>query len=385
MNAHHGIPARGLCALALCLALTACGGSDNGADPSLRPGQLLSSEKKTGYPALPDAAENYLITYVSSAHDGRNTVVSGQVAIPGGTPPAGGFPVVSYAWGTSGPSDNCAPSNRPGPNAVNSYLNNWVKRGYAVLQTDYEGWGTPGQPTENGKSNALAAAHIVTAAHELSDRLGNDWIMFGHSLGGGAALWAAGLMRQTGDRYPLKGVIANAPVGPGILQFVNDAVDGKPVAQAAQPFISIVALAAHAARPDIDLESLIAAPMMPQLIAARTQCIGELARLPQLQPGQYYRRGASFDAMARYVKEQDASSLTLQVPAFVVQAGNDQTTVTPPTTQAMVRELCSRGASILYKEYPGETHGTVALAAAPDAFEFAATVFSGRAPRNDCR
>ncbi len=372
--------------LTAALCLTACGGgSDDEPDPAMRPGELLTAAPQTGFPALPDAAENYLITYVSTSFNGRNTVVSGQVAIPKGTPPAGGFPVISYGAGTNGPSDNCAPSNGGSSPAVNNYLNEWVKRGYAVLRTDYEGWGTPGgRPSGHGQSNANAIANIVVAAHALSSKLSPDWLVLGQSQGGGAAVWTAGLMQQAGGKYNLKGAIATAPTGPGIYQFVMDAANGVPVSRSAQAFISIVALAAELVDPTIELASLIADPMMPLVTAARTACDGALFGLPQLQPGQYYKPGPSFDAMVKFVRDQDPSSLTLKVPLFIAQAGNDQTTVTPPTTQAMVNSLCSRNASIFYKEYAGEGHGTVAMAAANDTYSFAAAALAGAAPNNAC-
>ena len=70
--------------------------------------------------------------------------MSGTVAIPKGKAPKGGWPVVSWAHGTIGAADACAPSKIAMPGAYDQkLLNRWLKAGYAVVRTDYEGLGTP--------------------------------------------------------------------------------------------------------------------------------------------------------------------------------------------------------------------------------------------------
>jgi hypothetical protein len=77
--------------------------------------------------------------------------VSGTISIRPGQPPADGWPVLSWAHGTTGVADICAPSrDAPGhPSHIynqlaDATLNQWVKRGWVVSKTDYEGLGTPG-------------------------------------------------------------------------------------------------------------------------------------------------------------------------------------------------------------------------------------------------
>ena len=68
-------------------------------------GQVIWSRLLTGAAALPGAAENLLVLYHSTTLAGRDTAVSGTISIPAGQPPAGGWPVLSWAHGTTGIAD----------------------------------------------------------------------------------------------------------------------------------------------------------------------------------------------------------------------------------------------------------------------------------------
>jgi len=254
-----------------------------------------------------------------------------------------------------------------------------------VLRTDYEGWGADGpRPLLNGKSNANAIADIVSASHTLTDGLSDDWIVVGHSEGGGAALWTAGTKEQVAEKYNLKGAIAIAPTGPGVLKFMNSAKNGGSVPQAAQFFVGVTVLGAQASDPTIDLHALVADPMMPQVDAARTSC--NTGQLPQLQPGEYLKAGDAYDQVANFLTAQDPSALEMQVPVAIIQAERDQTTVTPETTQQMVGSLCGHGSdrSIQYTHYPAEDHRSVIGASQEDAFTYAAAAFAGTPPSGMC-
>jgi hypothetical protein len=102
--------------------------------------------------------------------------VSGSVAVPTGKPPKGGWPVITWAHGTTGVADVCAPSrdfagtpNPTGETYINGDLSAWLAAGYAVLRTDYQGLGTPGKhPYLIGKAEGRGVLDIVQAARESS-------------------------------------------------------------------------------------------------------------------------------------------------------------------------------------------------------------------------
>ena len=78
--------------------------------PSGPHGTPVWQRKLTGEPVLKSAKTNTLLLYRSTAVDGKTIVVSGDVAVPKGKAPKGGWPVITWAHGTVGIADACAPT-----------------------------------------------------------------------------------------------------------------------------------------------------------------------------------------------------------------------------------------------------------------------------------
>src|SRR3954451_11868524 len=182
-------------------------------------GQLLQARKLTGEPALTSAGRNLFVKYRSVGVDGKPITVSGTVSLPKGKAPKNGWPVSSYDHGTTGIADQCAPSRDATDNPAhlyNSYvyplLNRWLKAGYAVARTDYQGLGTPGiHQYLVGTSEGRSTLDIVRAAHKLNTHVSNRFAISGHSQGGHAALWGAFLAPKWTPDLKLRGTVAFAP------------------------------------------------------------------------------------------------------------------------------------------------------------------------------
>src|SRR3954452_15029702 len=182
-------------------------------------GQLLQSRKLTGEPALTSAGRNLFVKYRSVAADGQPIAVSGTVSVPKGKAPKKGWPVISYDHGTTGIADQCAPSRDSTDNPAhlyNSYayplLNRWLKAGYAVVRTDYQGLGTPGiHQYLVGVSEGRSTLDIARAAHKLNPKISKRIAIAGHSQGGHAALWGAFLAPRYTPDLQLRGTVAFAP------------------------------------------------------------------------------------------------------------------------------------------------------------------------------
>src|SRR5262249_27334474 len=116
-------------------------------------GELVSAETIGNLdPVLASVASQAdRMTYRSRSLNGDAIVVSGVFLTPKGQPPEGGWPVVSWGHGSSGISDTCAPSvvaNKAGKLGLcgcGGFIAGLLKAGYAVVATDYEGLGTPGE------------------------------------------------------------------------------------------------------------------------------------------------------------------------------------------------------------------------------------------------
>jgi len=110
------------------------------------PGQLLRQQSIEVPAPLPNAGEAFRLLYTSTStlHESTQVSVSGAVYLPKGAAPAGGWPIVAWAHGTTGVADVCAPSWHDRSADRWRYLNAWLGQGFAVVATDYRGLGTPG-------------------------------------------------------------------------------------------------------------------------------------------------------------------------------------------------------------------------------------------------
>ena len=204
-----------LCAAltALALTLSACatsqkqlsaetvGAAHGESSPSLpsrlAPGTLLSAVPITTAAALPGAAVTFSVRYVSSDDSGNRIVVTGLISLPRGFAPRGGWPVLSWAHGTTGVIPACQPSQDTATGMDHDYLGridltltSWVNQGYVVAQTDYASYNGI-QPYLDGTVEANNVIDIVQAARQLSRQVGKTWFVAGHSQGGQASLFTA--------------------------------------------------------------------------------------------------------------------------------------------------------------------------------------------------
>ncbi|WP_320671168.1 lipase family protein [Patulibacter defluvii] len=183
-------------------------------------GSLIWSRPATGLAALPAAARSRLLLYRSRNLAGRPIAVSGVLLVPHGTPPAGGWPVVSWQHVTTGSADSCAPSRvtpespeRERMTRGDAITSRLLAAGIAVVRSDGEGIGTPGpHPYLVGPSLARAQTEIVRAARQLEPRLARRWVAAGHSEGAVSSLFSASLARQLAPDLDLRGAAAAAPV-----------------------------------------------------------------------------------------------------------------------------------------------------------------------------
>ncbi|MFC9838248.1 alpha/beta hydrolase family protein [Rhodococcus sp. NPDC127530] len=358
--------------------------SETATDPAaLRPGRLLSSRVVADGPALPSAGRNEVITYASQDGNGDPVVVSGTVSIPRTPAPEGGYPVISWAHGTTGVADACAPSAdfAGGPahsylSGVDASLDDWVAKGYAVVSTDYQGLGTPGvHPYVNGDTEVNAVVDIVRASRAMDPAVGSTWFVIGHSQGGQAALFTAA---QGGERAPelhLGGAVAIAPEN-GLDQTPQYFRSGVPGIEAAEAFLPLILLGAQAADPALDLSELLTEQAQPLLTVARTGCIDDIRKMPPVPADQVFRPDADLGPLTEYLARQEPSRVHVQVPTLVAQSSGDLV-VSKPSTDLMVKTLQDNGNELTYRTYEGADHRGTIGASQKDAQDFVAGILAG--------
>jgi hypothetical protein len=331
--------------------------------PPRPPGEVIWARRLAGAAALEDAAENLLVLYHSRTSAGRDTAVSGTVSLPRGRPPAGGWPALSWAHGTAGIADLCAPS-RDGPGhpghialqLANRMLNQWVRRGWAVVQTDYEGLGTPGpHPYLIGASEARGVADMLVAARQLSRSIGTRWAAMGHSQGGHGVLFAAGLAQGMHPDLNLIGIVAMAPAG-GAGHLIPDAKEAG--MSAADAGFLLLAVAGAAAADGAVRPWRLLTPSAGRALAAGATGIEDLIAAfssAALRPEDVFREGADLTPLLKVLTDNDPAALRLGCPALIVQ-GNDDLIVIRRRTSQIVDMLRANGAEVDHRQYTGIGH-----------------------------
>ena len=147
----------------------------------------------------PTGAKAWRVLYLSESVNGEPIGVSGFVMTPDSEPPPGGWPTISWAHGTTGVADVCAPTASP---TLTEDLGNFFAIaggfGFAMVATDYEGLGTPGVHTWMvGDSAGRSVIDMMRAGLQIEEAgLGNRYVAWGHSQGAQAALREAYSVRH---------------------------------------------------------------------------------------------------------------------------------------------------------------------------------------------
>jgi pimeloyl-ACP methyl ester carboxylesterase len=338
-------------------------------------GTPIWTRKLTGSAALTPAATNTLVLYRSTGSDGKANAVSGTVTVPKGTPPKGGWPILTWAHGTTGIADSCAPSRAP-TDPLTSYvypeLAKWLQAGYAVVRTDYQGLGTPGvHGYLVGKDEGRSTLDIVRAARKAVGHLSNRVIIGGHSQGGHAALWAAALAKSWTPELKVAGTVAFAPASHTGEQ--ASLIKAVTTPSGLSGIAALILRAADSVKPSLHLSKILtptAAALYPQTL---TKCLLALDAQDSFggqAPSALTRDDADLKPLEAYLNGNDPEELTIRTPVLLLQ-GTADTTVLPPFTDQLDQALRAKGANVTYMKYDGVNHGAVVAAGDADALAFA--------------
>ncbi len=339
-------------------------------------GGVIWARKLSAAAALKPAAGNELILYRSIGEDGKAIGVSGSIAIPRGKPPKGGWPVLTWAHGTTGIADICAPTRLPKATTyTNADLGAWLKAGFAVVRTDYQGLGTPGTHLYLiGQEEGRSVLDIVRAARQLDPRIGKRVVIAGHSQGGHAALWAAALAHRWTPELNVVATDAFAPASHieaqakllGSLQNSSPGITG---------LAALIFRGIDAAHPSLHLSTLLT-PQASTLYAKTLTNCSLNQFVGTLTPADLFRPNVDLSSAFTLLGQSDPEHLKIKTPLFIAQGAAD-TTVFPTFTDQLDQELTASGSKIDYRHYAGIDHGGIVDASNKDALAFARSRLKG--------
>ena len=318
---------------------------------------------------LPQASRTWTLLYRSTSLRGKAIGVSGLVMLPKGKPPKQGWPVVSWAHGTSGIADSCAPSRDPsGPYTayLAPQLRAWLRAGYAIANTDYEGLGTPGaHPYLVGRSEGRGVVDIVHASRQLDGRLARRYLIAGHSQGGHAALFAAALAPKWAPELRLRGVAAYAPASH--LDLLSRALSNFTSPSGLSGLAALVLRGISSVYPQIEPSQIASDRALALFPQVDKLCVGPLnasSAFGGIAPADLVRPGADLEPLNRRLAQQNPN-LKIGVPVLLAQGLSD-TTVFPFLTNQLDGELRARRSNrVRYLTYPDVEH--VGIVGAADA------------------
>jgi pimeloyl-ACP methyl ester carboxylesterase len=340
--------------------------------PDVDPGTLLAAEP-IELEGLGGAA--YRIMYVSESVAGDPIAVTGLAAVPEGDAPEGGFPVVAWAHGTTGIADVCAPSLDPeGSLAV---ANELLDAGYAIAATDYEGLGTPGRhPYIVGESEGRGVIDSVRAARQIDGAaLSSRYLVWGHSQGGHAALFAQHLAATWAPELELVGTVAGAP--PSQFELLNAALQASPY----KHYLLMVAAGFNAAYGDAGapLDEVLTPAGVAMVDTVDEGCDAVAEAMAGVDTATLI--GADPATLPTWLEALHANDPGLfeepsEAPLLVIHGGSDEQ-IPVVASSLMFDQLCAIGQDQTRWVYPGATHSGVIAPSLDDMLTWIGNRFAG--------
>lgn len=381
------------------LALSACATTlpPSPAIPLPVAGDLVKSAPLDGKLALPNAGKSLSMTYLSTnGITGSGTIpVTAEVILPPGQAPAGGWPIVAWAHGTVGIASQCAPSLNPYTPRNSAYLSEWIKRGFAIVATDYQGLGTSGvHPYLNTRAEAYNVLDSVRAALKGVPGLSNKVMIVGQSQGAGAAFAAAAFAPQYAPDLNIRGTVATGIpyMSPQIVQamMASNQKKSPKTKQAASvdPVVAyglLIGASYGGINSSFDPATAFTPKAMNAYNAASKVCLTPL--LDEVKKDHLTQRNAFRPDMAKVLtpalKTMMYPTLKLSQPLFV-GTGTADVDVATAGQLALVHDACAAGTLVQAHLYKGKDHSGAVLTSLPDSEIFTKAVMNGETLTPQC-
>ena len=345
-----------------------------------KPGALLRQQAFSGY-SLPAGTTAVRILYHSLDAAGRGVVTSGVVLVPPGKAPAGGWPVIAWAHGTSGVARQCAPSLMKDVYYGNEGLSEMLRAGYAIVATDYHGLGTEGaHQYVSLDAQARDVIYSVPAAQRAVKSLGARWVVDGHSQGGATAWRVATLETAIRDPHYLGAVAVSGSAS------MRDLIEHVDRSEGGQFYLTYIAFGIHARYPQFEPMDVLTPRALAGYHQATTQGCWYLGyflysqgpHASMLRPG--WQKNPW---VRRFLSQAREGARRLSKPILVL-AGEADRTVPYAGERRVAARACRVGSRVEFKGYPGLDHDPTMVKSVPDQLHWIAARFAGTPAGSNC-
>lgn len=349
-------------------------------------GELVSAEPIVD---TPPGSQAWRITYWTRSENNQALKVTGMVVAPREAMPRSPRKVVAWTHGTAGVVEKCAPSLSSEFFDAIPALDDMIRAGYVVVAPDYPGLGSSmphgylaGRETGRSVLDAVRAARQISGAATA-----NDFVVWGESQGGHAALWTAIESSHYAKDLNLLGTLAVAPPT-DLAENLRQASDKN-------------ARALLAAFLTYSWSERFNAPMDKVFNRVDRGVASRLARNNCVRLESSPRIGTILGVLAirNAIKDKDIGALSgwsglarhnsvkarkVPGPVYIAQAIDDPI-VAASITADFARQLCHRGRAVQYESLPGGDHASSGRNSAGSALAWIANRFDRRQPNNSCR
>jgi pimeloyl-ACP methyl ester carboxylesterase len=200
-------------------------------------------------------------------------------------------------------------------------------------------------------------------------------MIFGHSQGGGAALFAAEQAATYAPELDVIGTVAGAPAGD-----LDTIAAAAPTIGAGGGFLLMAIAGFEAAYPDLPLDAVINTP--EAVTAVADTCTSEAFALAG-QAGLSFLNPLGDPQWNTVIDQNTAGHVEPSAPVLIVH-GEADTTVPRALSDVTLKRYCALGATIELKSYPGADHVGVLTAAAADIVSFLNARLAGTPANSSC-
>jgi dienelactone hydrolase len=340
-----------------------------------RPGSVLRVQPLARDLWLPGTSKAVKLTYTTKDAFGRSAPSTGAVFFPRGRAPEGGWPVISWAHGTSGLGDKCAPSvmGPALPERDRPYLGRWLREGYAVVASDYAGLGTRGLHAYlDGRATAHNVVDMVKAARNYARRLparrhlAKKWVTIGQSQGAGAAIYTARYATKFGG----KGLDYRGAVGTGTPAYIEDylnliAPKAPPVSlpPGLTAYLTYIFASLRHAHPELGIDGILTDYGRRYVAMAQRLCTFEFEeQLEGVVVGDYFTAPVvTLPGFRETVKEYMGMPERGFDKPFFMGHGAVDTDVPYAMTARYAAVLAANGEPVTFRTYPSDHSGTLTM------------------------